>query len=414
MNRLGIEAQLSRRALLSAGCASSVWLSSQLAFAAPGGAAPPLTLVCIFLRGAVDGLSLVVPYSDPAYYKARPTIGIAPPKHKGGVLDLDGRFGLHPRLGALKPAFDAGELAFVHAVGSPHPTRSHFEAQDYMETATPGERRRDGWLGRCLPDQAEGDSLRLPRVALSPRTPLALRGPGPVLSTPGLERFQLRAPGGLRPRIETAFAQMYTEEPSVSARAGANALRVAEQLHELGVAEYKAEHGAVYEKSATQLRDAAFLIKADLGLRVAWIDLGGWDTHQAQGDAEKGRLPTLLDGLGKGLSAFRRDLGPRLERVVVLVMSEFGRTVEQNGTQGTDHGHGTAMMLLGGSVNGRKVHGHFPGLAPEQRYEGRDLAVTTDFRDVFAELAQHVGSVELGAVLPGYAFDDKKRLGVLR
>jgi uncharacterized protein (DUF1501 family) len=409
----GFEGRLSRRALLSASCATPALLAPRFAFAT-GRAAPPVTLVCVFLRGAVDALSVVVPHSDPAYYQARPTIAIAPPKHKDGALDLDGRFGLHPRLSSLKPAFDAGELAFVHAVGSPHPTRSHFEAQDYLETATPGERRRDGWLGRCALEQTSGASPSLPRVALSPRTPLALRGAAPVFSTPGLERFQLRAPERLRGRVEAAFARMYADEPSIPARAESNALSVAQKLRKLGVRDYKPEHGAVYEKSATPLRDAAFLIKAELGLRVAWIDLGGWDTHQAQGNADRGRLAPLLGGLGAGLAAFRRDLGSRLENIVVLVMSEFGRTVEENGTQGTDHGHGTAMMLLGGSVRGKKVYGQFPGLAPEHRYEGRDLAVTTDFRDVFAEVAEHLGAASLASVLPGYAFDEKKRLGLLR
>jgi uncharacterized protein (DUF1501 family) len=407
-----LERKLSRRSLLLAGAASGFSLAPNTALAA--GAAPPKTLVCLFLRGAVDGLSLVVPHAEPAYYKARSTIAIAPPKRPGGALNLDGRFGLHPRLAPLKPLFDAGELAFVHAVGSPHPTRSHFEAQDYMETATPGEHRRDGWLARCVPGAPAGSALRLPRVALSPRTPLALRGPGPVLSTPGLERFQLRAPERLRERVETAFSRMYAEEPSLPARAGSDALGVAEQLRELGVKDYKPEHGANYEKSATQLRDAAFLIKSDLGVRVAWIDLGGFDTHQGQGNAERGRLAPLLDDLGRGLAAFRQDLGPRFEHVVVLVMSEFGRTVEENGTQGTDHGHGTVMTLLGGAVRGKRVYGQFPGLEPEQRYEGRDLAVTTDFRQVFAELATAFAATELSSVLPGYVLDDSKRLGLLR
>lgn len=406
---------LDRRQLLLAAGASSFSLSPRFAFAADSAADAQNTLVCVFLRGAVDGLSVVVPHAEPAYYQARPTIAIARPKQRAGALDLDGRFGLHPSLAPLKAAYDAGQLALVHAIGSPHPTRSHFEAQDYMESGTPGERRRDGWLGRCLPEVAADGAFQIPAVALGPRTPLALRGGAGVLSTPELARFQLNAPERLRDRLETGFSQMYAEEPSAAGLAARNALNVTRRLRDLVARDYKPEHGASYEKAATQLRDTARLIKANVGLKVAWLDLGGWDTHQAQGNAERGRLAPLLAGLGQGLAAFRRDLGPRLQRVVVLVMSEFGRTVEENGTQGTDHGHGTVMLLLGGRVNGRKVHGEFPGLEPAQRYEGRDLAVTTDFREVFAELAQeHLGVPALGPVLPGYAPGDGKRLGLLR
>ncbi len=384
----------SRRALLLGGAA--VALSPGLAFAG----ASPHTLVCVFLRGAVDGLSLVVPYGDAEYYAARPSIALARPRQPGGVLDLDGRFGLHPRLAALKPLYDRAELGLVHAIGSPDPTRSHFDAQDYMETATPGERRNDGWLTRALPAPL---AETLPCVAFADRTPLALRGAPGVLSTPSLDGFQLRAPERLRGRLESAWAELYAADTSPAARAGSEALALAHRVRTLSEADRTPGHGADYGRGAAPLRDVAKLIKANLGLRVACVDLGGWDTHQGQGNAERGRLAPLLHRLGQQLAAFRRDLGERFEHVTVLVMTEFGRTVRENGTQGTDHGHGSVMLALGGQVRGRRVYGTLPSLAEGTRYDGRDVPVTTDFRAVFAEvLAKRFGRTDLDVLLPGF------------
>ncbi len=364
-------------------------------------------LLCVFLRGGIDGLSVVVPHGDRAYYDARPSLAIhAPGKGDDAAIDLDGHFGLHPRLSPLAAAWKSGELAAVHAVGSPDSTRSHFEAQDNMETAVLGHRAKDGWLGRAL-EARPGSSTPLGTVALSGRAPLALRGYPAALSTPELARFRLRAPPRLTSRLEQGFARLYDPGRNEIERAGRDALRVSARLRALSLDDYQPDGGAKYTNPTRPLAEIAQLVKADVGLQVAWIDAGGWDTHQAQAP----RLSRLLDALGSGLAAFRTDLGSRMENVVVVVMSEFGRTVRENGTGGTDHGHGTAMLLLGGPVAGGKVHGRWPGLAESERYEQRDLAVTTDFRDVLGELVDKRLGVSPERALGGYA---PKRIGVLR
>jgi uncharacterized protein (DUF1501 family) len=408
---------ISRRKLLLGGGMACLSFSSWGAEAPAvlSGAARPGPLVCLFLRGAADGLSLVVPYADSEYYTARPKLAIAPPGRPGGAMDLDGRFGLHPRLGPLLPAYRAGELAIVHAVGSPHATRSHFEAQDYMQTATPGVVRQDGWLSRCLsaqPDPAAGaGSLRA--VALGQEPPLALRGHPGVLSAPRLQKFGLHAPGPLRDDLQAAFEQMYAPPPLTRASSstsrdslavGAGALAAARRLRDLDLAGYAPDHDAVYPKPTQALSEVAALIKAGVGLELAWLDIGGWDTHQNQGGADSGRLAKLLDPWANGLAAFRADLGERFADVLVLVMTEFGRTVRENGSGGTDHGHGSVMFLFGGRVRGGSVYGRFPGLSPAALWEERDLAVTTDFRDVYSEVARRqLGLTELSSILPGYA-----------
>jgi uncharacterized protein (DUF1501 family) len=362
-------------------------------------------LVCVFLRGGVDGLSLVVPHADRAYYAERPGLAIARPgKAEESAIDLDGRFGLHPRLAPLAAAWNAGELAIVHAVGSPHSTRSHFEAQDYMETAVVGKRANNGWLGRALSTRPAAERQPLGTVALSNRTPLALRGLPSALSTPELARFALRAPKGHRQTLARGFRELYAGGKSPVERAGRDALDVADRLAKLDLD----RSASKYPGAAKPLSEIAALVKADVGLSVAWIDVGGWDTHTGQTP----RLARQLEGLGQGLDAFRRDLGERMERVVVVVMSEFGRTVRENGTGGTDHGHGGVMFLLGGPVNGKKVLGHWPGLEPDARHEGRDLAVTTDFRDVLAEIAEKRLGVAAQRAISDYPAGP--RLGVLR
>ena len=357
-------------------------------------------LVAIFLRGGVDGLSLCVPYTEAAYYAERKSIAIPRPGKRGGAIDLDGRFGLHPRLAPLVAAWRANELAVVHAVGSPDPTRSHFQAQDDWETATPGRRStRDGWLGRALEQEAKPGVL--PAVAVSERVPLALRGRANVLAAKPLSAARLRAPAPVRPALERGFSRLWSRGDDPMRRAGRGALDAVSRLR--GLDEREPDNGAEYAPVARPLRDLAGLIKADLGLRVGWVDVGGWDTHQGQGDGEGGRLSRQLTELGRALAAFRQDLGDDMQRVVVLVMSEFGRTVRENGTSGTDHGHGSAMLILGGNVRGGRVLGSFPGLEEPQRFEARDLAVTTDFRAVLGEVAvRHLGVKDVEPVLPGY------------
>jgi uncharacterized protein (DUF1501 family) len=393
--------KISRRTLMTTGALA---LTPGLALAQPS--ARRTVLVTIFLRGGMDGLSLAVPHGDAAYYAARRSTAIAKPGKPGGAIDLDGHFGLHPRLGALEPAYRAGELAVVHAVGSSHGTRSHFEAQDYAETATPGVRStRTGWLARCLTDVGKPTSP-LGVVALSDKRPLALRGEVDVITAKRLEAFRLRVPKRLESRLGNAFRVLYAEGDDSVIAAGRGALEAERRLAAVEV------RAADYPEGARPLADVVALVRADVGLRVAWIDAGGWDTHQAQGGADSGRLARGFDALGKGLAAFRTDLGPDLERVVVLVMTEFGRTVAENGTGGTDHGHGSAMLLWGGPVRGGKVHGQWPGLSAAERFEGRDLAVTTDYRDVLAEVAEkHLGARDRARVVPGHTL---RALGLLR
>lgn len=410
-----IELRFTRRAWLTGSALSSFGLVCPNALAQAIAPTPdpshPKVLVCLFLRGAMDGLSVVVPHAEPAYYKARTSIAIPEPgKGEHAALDLDGRFGLHPRLSPLMPAWDAGELALVHAVGSPHPTRSHFEAQGYMESGTLGAATRDGWVGRTLAELPASSTDTFRAVAFADNIPRGMRGAPGVLAMRNLESLALRGPEKLRSRLEQGFARLYAAKDDPLHRAGREALTAIARAREIP----KPRPGSDYPNAARPLAEIAELIKANIGLRAAWIDVGGWDTHQGQGNAENGRLPGLLDGLGRSLAAFRRDLGDRFGDVVVLTMSEFGRTVRQNGTGGTDHGHGTAMLVLGGSVNGKRVYGHWPGLEPADLYEGRDLAVTTDFRDLFAELAnKQLGAQSLDKVFPGHAPKPENALGVL-
>jgi uncharacterized protein (DUF1501 family) len=397
------EFRITRRALLVSGGLLSLGLACPSAFARAG--ERPKVLVAVFLRGAADGLSLVVPHAESDYYLLRSSIAI-PEK---SVLDLDGRFGLHPRLRPLLPAWTSKELAIVHAVGSPHATRSHFEAQDYMESGTTGNgSTRDGWLGRSF--AGVGGAATFRAVAFSSKQPHALAGASGVIATKSLEALALRGPDRLRSRLEHGFRRLYGEKDDPLHRAGRGALDAIARARNLG----QPASNADYPKAGHALADVAMLVKANVGLRAAWLDVGGWDTHQGQGDAEQGRLPRLLEGLGRSLAAFREDLGERMVDVAVVVMSEFGRTVRQNGTGGTDHGHGSAMLVLGGAVRGGKVYGRFPGLAPDALYEGRDLAVTTDFRDLFAELVEkQLGPEDLGRVFPGYALKRENRLGLV-
>jgi uncharacterized protein (DUF1501 family) len=399
-------------ALLGAGLGPLVL--RRMAWAAP--AERGKVLVCIFQRGAVDGLSMVVPYAEAAYYRERSSIAIARPGKPGGAVDLDGRFGLHPRLAPLKPLFAAGELAIVHAVGSTDPSRSHFEAQDYMENGTPGvATTSDGWLDRCALHARIRRVTPFRAVALTQELPLSLRGQARALALGDLRRYGLLGRGKVRAKLREGFAALYARSGASDPvlRAGSEALGAMHAIDGLDPDSYQPAHGAKYPNGrlGRQLMQAAELIKSDLGVRIAFADVGGWDTHAGQGGSE-GRLARVLAELGQALAAFRRDLGSRMQDVVVLTMSEFGRTVAENGSGGTDHGHGNAFFVLGGPVRGKKVYGRWPGLAPADRYQGRDLAVTTDFRDVFAEVAmRHLGISNAEQILPGYA--PKRFLGLL-
>lgn len=372
-------------------------------------------LVCLFQRGAVDGLNMIVPHGDAIYYRERPRIAVP----RRDVIDLDGYFGLHPSLAALKPWWDNGSLAAIHAVGSPDATRSHFDAQDYMETGTPGVKSTsDGWLNRYCRHEQEHEDTPFRAVAFGPQLPRILAGSAPSLAIDDLQAFGLRAPrDATRDRLTQAFEALYEGAATgLLASASDEAFEAVRMLRAANPAQYRPVDGADYPRGrfGQSLLQIAQLIKADMGLEIAFADLGGWDTHVNQG-ASEGQLALRLGELAQGLGAFAADLGERMRDVVVLTMSEFGRTVRENGNGGTDHGHATAMLALGGPVNGGRVLGRWPGLDPARRFEGRDVAVTTDFRDLFGEvLARHVGAPDLAPVFPGFVPDPARFPRVIR
>src|SRR5881397_2386272 len=341
-------------------------------------------LVCLFQRGAVDGLNMVVPHGESLYYRERPRIAVP----ASDVVDLDGHFGLHPQLAALKPLWDNKSLGVIHAVGSPDSTRSHFDAQDYMESGTPGVKSTaDGWLNRYCRHDREHDDTPFRAVAFGPQLPRILAGSAPSLAIDDLQAFGLRAPReAARDRLTRAFEELYAGAATgLLSSSSQEAFAAVQLLKQADPGRYQPANGAAYPRGrlGRAMLQIAQLIKADVGLQVAFADVTGWDTHVNQGSSE-GQLAARLDELGGALTAFTRDLSERMRDVVVCTMSEFGRTVRENGNAGTDHGHATAMLVLGGPVNGGRVLGAWPGL------EGRDVAVTTDFRDLFAELlARH-------------------------
>jgi uncharacterized protein (DUF1501 family) len=360
-------------------------------------------LVTIFQRGAVDGLNMIIPFGERDYYAARPSIAIAQPgSDPGAAVDLDGFFGLHPRLGPLKPLYDARQLAIVHACGSPDGTRSHFDAQDYMETATPGVKStQDGWLNRYLHAREHEAATPFRAVALSPQLPRSLQGLEPALAIGQIGQFGIRAGEMMQASFEAEYA---AAAQGVLHQTGREAFDAVKMLKNADPRRYQPENGAEYPRSpyGEALKQIAQLIKADVGLEVAVAESGNWDHHVNEG-AANGLIANRLDDFANGIAAFVRDLGDRMSDVVVLTMSEFGRAVAENGNRGTDHGHGNAMMMIGGNVRGGKVYGKWPGLAREQRYEGRDLAVTTDFRTVFSEVVHgHLGLNDTRPVFPGF------------
>jgi uncharacterized protein (DUF1501 family) len=360
-------------------------------------------LIAIFQRGAADGLNIVVPYGDAEYYRLRPSIALPRPNAADqAVLDLDGHFGLHPKLAPLKPFWDNRSLAIVHACGSPDPTRSHFDAQDYMESATPGVKSTsDGWLNRYL---ASTDSARNPLrgVALARQMPRSLQGPAPALAIGSVGGFSVR--GGAAESFEAAYLRA---ADAVLAQSSAEAFDAMRTLQRAAAARSATAAGAAYPRSpfGQALREIAAVAKADVGLEVAFAESTNWDHHVNEGGAT-GLLATRLDDLATGISALAADLGDRLADTVILTMSEFGRRAAQNGSGGTDHGHGNAMFLIGGPVRGGRVYGRWPGLAADALFEGRDLAVTTDFRDIFADIVTaHLGADRqaLARIFPGYS-----------
>lgn len=371
-------------------------------------------LVVIFQRGACDGLNVVVPHAEPNYYAMRPTIAIA----KGDVLDLDGRFGLHPAMASLKPLWDSKHLAAVHAVGSPDPTRSHFDAQDYMESGTPGVKSTtDGWLNRALAAQiARTRPSPFRAVALGTQIPRTLQGHVPAVAVANLQDFSVGGRGAQASPVSNAFQAMYDDSTdAVLHGTGQETFEAVRMLKAADPGKYTPAVGVTYPNSAfgNSMKQIAQLLKANIGVEAAFADVGGWDTHQNQGGAS-GQLANRLREFADSIAAFWQDMGDGAEDVTLVTMSEFGRTARQNGTGGTDHGHANVMFVLGGTVKGGTVYGRWPGLADEQLNDGRDLTVTTDFRNVLAEASEHaLGARRLDVVFPGFNVLNRSTLGIV-
>jgi uncharacterized protein (DUF1501 family) len=398
---------LRNSALAMAGVGTApLWLERAL-YAADAPSPRKKILVAIFQRGAADGLNIVVPHREKAYYALRPTIAVPRPVRGGNgapeaALDLDGFFGLHPSLAPLVPLFSDGHLAVVEAVGSPDPTRSHFDAQDYMESGTPGfKATTDGWMNRALP-AASGKVSPLRALSLGPVLPRVMRGTRPAIALQNIADFQIR-----NAQAAKTFEELYTEssDPALNAT-GRETFEAVALLQAIQKTPYQPAAEYPRGRFGDSLGQIAQLIKADVGLEMAFADIGGWDHHvnELGQRASEGQLANLLREYGQALGAFWRDMGDRMSDIVLVTMSEFGRTAHENGNRGTDHGHANCMFVVGGAVKGGKVYGQWPGLEKEQLYENRDLALTSDFRDVLGELvARHLGIPTLASVFPNYS-----------
>jgi uncharacterized protein (DUF1501 family) len=378
-------------------------------------------LVVLFQRGAADGLNIVVPFAEPNYYRMRPTIAIPAPRQGAAetAVDLDGFFGLHPGLAALAPLFKANQLAIVHAAGSPDPTRSHFDAQDYMESGTPGVKAtEDGWLDRVIGTVPEENASPFRAVAMGPSLPRMLQGKTGAIAIPDLRQFKVQPQSVAMASVaEGGFEAMYSQTVDHALQGtGAETFEAIDMLRKIDTSKYPLENGAEYPRNAIgqKLQQIGMMIKANIGAEVLFLDCGGWDNHVNEGGAQ-GQLANLLKELGQSLAAFHQDMGDRMADIVVVTMSEFGRTARENGNRGTDHGHANCMFVMGGDVKGGRVYGRWPGLADHQLNEGRDLTLTTDFRSVVGEvLTAHLGVTDLKPVFPGFDDSPRKFVGLIR
>lgn len=378
-------------------------------------------LITIFQRGAMDGLNAVVPFGDQSYYGLRPSIAV--PKPKAGdalsAIDLDGFFGLNPALSSFKPLYDAGQLAIIHAVGSHDSTRSHFDAQDYMESGTPGVKSTtDGWLNRYLQSNTNPKASPFRGVSMGANLPRTMQGKASAIAMNSINDFAIRAGGGETGKaLQGGFEAMYQQTVNDALRGtGKETFDAVKMLKQVNPTQYQPNAGITYPRGqfGDRLKQIAQLVKSNIGLEVAFTDIGGWDTHANQG-AGQGQLANRLIEFSNGIAALYADLKDRADEVVILTMTEFGRTARENGNRGTDHGHGSAMFLLGGSVKGGKVYGKWPGLKPNELNEQRDLAVTTDFREVFAEVAKtHLGATNLNSIFPGFSVNVANFKGLLK
>jgi uncharacterized protein (DUF1501 family) len=402
-----------------------VGLSTMPAFLQRAIAATPSSgkkqLVVLFQRGAADGLNTVVPFGEQNYYRLRPSIAIPEPRRGGAdcAADRDGFFGLHPSRAPLEPLFRKNELAIVHAAGSPDPTRSHFDAQDFMESGTPGRKAtEDGWLNRALETIPEENASPFRAVAMGANLPRMLRGSAPAIALPDVRQFKVMAQNSSQGQLaEGGFEAMYAQTVDHALRGtGTETFEAIEMLRRADPGKYQPENGADYGKNrlGQSLQQIGQLLKADIGAEILFVDCGGWDNHVNEGGAQ-GQLSNLLKDLGQGMAAFRQDMGERMQNIVFVTMSEFGRTAKENGNRGTDHGHANCMFVMGGDVKGGKVYGRWPGLDEGQLNEGRDLALTTDFRSVLGEiLRKHNGVKDLAPVFPGFDNDPRRFTGLVR
>jgi uncharacterized protein (DUF1501 family) len=399
---------LHRGALAVAGTAALPEFLVRSVLAEAQAVAPGRRLVVIFQRGAADGLNVVVPYREKNYYSMRPTIAI-PEKQ---VIDLDGFFGLHPSLAPFKPLYDAGQLAIVHAAGSPDMSRSHFDAQDYMESGTPGDKNTsDGWLNRalqaedaCTCSRHDQEHTAFRALALGAEVPRTLAGRIPAIALNNVNGFSIAGRGPVVSPAASAFEAMYAGSGDrIFHAAGDETFEAVKMLRDANPTQYAPAAGANYPNSefGNSMRQIAQLLKANLGVEAAFTDVTGWDTHQNQGSVN-GQLANRLTDFSAAIAAFWRDMGDDAGNITLVTMSEFGRTARENGTGGTDHGHANAMFVLGGDVKGGKVYGRWPGLSNEQLNQGRDLALTTDFRAVLGEVVTHtLGAENMELVFPG-------------
>ena len=395
--------------LFGVGLVPSFLRRTAFALEQPSGSARRKILVAVFQRGAADGLNIVVPFAERDYFAMRPTIAIPQPGRNAGegrgVIDLNGFFGLHPALASLKPLFDARHLAIVHAAGSPDNSRSHFDAQDYMESGTPGVKStQDGWLNRTLQTEHVPVDSPFQAVALGPSLPRILSGKASAVAVSNVNSFGIAGGNPAAAPLGNTFEAMYAQSvDAVLHGTGQETFDAVKMLKSADPQHYTPAPGANYPKGrfGDALRQTAQLIKANLGVQIAFTDIGGWDHHVNEGAVE-GQLSNVLRDFSQSIAAFWTDLGPLGEDTVIVTMSEFGRTARENGTGGTDHGHANAMFVLGANVKGGKVYGKWPGLENEQLNEGRDLALTTDFRQVLGEVVtQTLGADNLDLVFPG-------------
>ncbi len=417
--------KFSRRYFMKQGGIALVGLSTVPAFLQRAIASTPAAgkkqLVVLFQRGAADGLNIVVPFAEPNYYRLRPSIAIPQPRRGGNdaAVDLDGFFGLHPSLSPLLPLFQKNQLAIVHAAGSPDPTRSHFDAQDYMESGTPGiKATEDGWLDRAIGTIPEEHASPFRAVAMGPNLPRMLRGSTGAIALPDLKQFKVQPQSAaINNVVEGGFEAMYAQSVDHALHGtGTETFEAIDMLRKIDMSKFPPENGADYPKNqlGQKMQQIGVMLKAGIGTEVLFVDCGGWDNHVNEGGAQ-GQLSNLLKELGQSLAAFHQDMGDRMSDIVVVTMSEFGRTAKENGNRGTDHGHANCMFVMGGDVKGGRVYGKWPGLDDHQLNEGRDLALTTDFRAVVGEiLTKHLGVKDLAPVFPGFATNSSKSLGMIR